>query len=378
MTVLMVSQPGEAGVAQVVADHVAWVSAAGAAALVACDPASRLADLVEAAGGSVLPWHATRGPGPSLAAEARTLSSIVARTDPDLVHLHSSKAGLAGRLVIRGRRPTIFQPHAWSFEAATGVLGQLTARWERHAARWTDVTVCVSAAEEAHGRRVGVPGPFVVLENTVDLQRFRPGDRGVARARLTAVLGPDADRPLAVCLGRLCEQKGQDLLLTAWPQVTSSVPGAQLALVGDGPDRERLRASSPEGVLFAGPTTDPVPWLQAADVVVVPSRWEGQALALLEALACGAAVVVSDIPANAETLPHGAGAAVRVDDPAALATAVAARMKPIGRSAAVAEGRAGRAHVTDHHDPATAARTLLGLYDRTLARRADSSSSAVS
>ncbi len=370
-TVLVVSQPGDAGVAHVVADHASWLATAGWTVVVACDPASRLADLARDAGASVVPWHATRGPGPSLAGEVRALRRIVARTAPDLVHLHSSKAGLAGRLALRGGCPTVFQPHAWSFLASGSVIGRLAAAWERLAARWTDVTVCVSKAEQAQGRQVGVPGPFLVLENSVDLQRFRPGDRADARATLGPVLGPalgsDVDRPLAVCLGRLCDQKGQDLLLAAWPHVTSQVPGARLALVGDGPDAEHLRASAPSDVLFAGATTDPVPWLQAADVVVVPSRWEGQALALLEALACGAPAVVSDIPANAETLPTGAGAVVRADDPVALAAAVAERLGPEGRRARFGEGRVGRTHVTEHHDPAAAARALVGTYDTTLA-----------
>ncbi|NEA48622.1 glycosyltransferase, partial [Streptomyces sp. SID10815] len=68
---------------------------------------------------------------------------------PDLVHAHSAKAGLAGRLAVRGRIPTVFQPHAWSFEAVGGATAALALRWERWGTRWAARTVCVSEAERA-------------------------------------------------------------------------------------------------------------------------------------------------------------------------------------------------------------------------------------
>ena len=78
------------------------------------------------------------------------------------------------------------------------------------------------------------------------------------------------------------------------------MPGARLVLVGDGPGRAgaagRPHAAS---VLFAGAAADAVPWYRAADLVVLPSRWEGMALAPLEAMACGRPVVVTEWTAPA-------------------------------------------------------------------------------
>jgi glycosyltransferase involved in cell wall biosynthesis len=369
-TVLMVSQPGEAGVAHVLADHVSWVTAAGWNVVVACDPGSRCADLVRRQGGRVMAWRAERHPGVSVASEVRALRRIISETDPDLVHLHSSKAGLVGRIAIRGRLPTLFQPHAWSFDAsAPKTLSKLALNWEQHAARWTDITICVSAAERERGSRAGIRGTTVVLPNVVDAERFRPPPHGSPwRLAMRKRLGLTTDGPLAVCLGRLCRQKGQDLLLASWNQVKDMVPDAQLALVGDGPDRNQLALSAPSGVRFVGAVLDPVPWLQLADVVVVPSRWEGQALVILEALACGTAVVASDIPANKETMPSAAGAVVPVVDRTALASALIRRLVPEGRALTEAEGRVGRASVVTGHDPAAGARALTQLYARSLSR----------
>ena len=70
--------------------------------------------------------------------------------------LHSAKAGLAGRLALRGRRRTVYVPHAWSFEAVQGAVGRASTVWEAAASRWTDMVVCVSEDERRRGREAGV------------------------------------------------------------------------------------------------------------------------------------------------------------------------------------------------------------------------------
>ncbi|WP_159057035.1 glycosyltransferase, partial [Streptomyces scabiei] len=224
---------------------------------------------------------------------------------PGLVHLHSAKAGLAGRLAVRGRVPTVFQPHAWSFEAVDGAMAALARGWERAGARWASRVVCVSEAERVTGDRAGVRARWTVIPNGVDAGRFSPAAADIVRAGIPLLTGVAPAAPLVVCVGRLCRQKGQDVLLAAWEAVLRRVPTARLVLVGDGPEAERLRALAPEGVLFAGDVADAAPWYRAADLVVLPSRWEGMALAPLEAMACGRPVVLTDVDGARESLPPG-------------------------------------------------------------------------
>ncbi len=182
------------------------------------------------------------------------------------MHAHSAKAGLAGRLAVRGRVPTVFQPHAWSFDAVQGREAALALTWERYAARWSTRTLCVSETERRAGEEAGIAAHWSVIRNGIDLRHFRPDEgaaRAPARAALPLLSGLPAGAPLVVCVGRLCHQKGQDILLRAWQQVAAAVPGARLVLVGDGPDRERLTAQAPPGVLFAGASRDTRPWLHA-------------------------------------------------------------------------------------------------------------------
>lgn len=313
-SVLHAVQPGDGGVARVVVDLVRAQLAAGLRVAVACPPDTPLAEAVRAEGAGLSDWRAGRDPGPRLVRETRDLARVIRTVDPALVHAHSAKAGLCARLALRGRVPTVYQPHAWSFEAVDGAVGALARRWEVWGARWTHRIVCVSDAERRTGEAAGVRAPWSVIHNGVDVARFGA----------TAPPEDSADGPTVVCVGRLCRQKGQDVLLAAWPAVLERVPTARLVLVGDGPDAERLRAAAPPSVRFTGNIDDTAPWYRAADLVVLPSRWEGMALAPLEAMASGRPVVVSDVDGARESLPpgHEPLCLVPPEDPAALAAAV--------------------------------------------------------
>ncbi|MFE0788503.1 glycosyltransferase [Streptomyces mutabilis] len=425
--VLHVTQPVDGGVARVVTDLTRAQVAAGLHVAVAC-PDGALAGELRSLGADVRHWPATRSPGPALAREVRRLARVIADVRPDLVHAHSAKAGLAGRLAVRGRIPTVFQPHAWSFEAVGGPAAALALGWERWGTRWAARTVCVSDAERLRGVRAGVRGRWAVVPNGIALDRFRDDDAAGNRddvaeadaARLRAGVGPEA--PLVVCVGRLCRQKGQDVLLTAWRSVLARVPGARLVLVGDGPEHARFAAlasaygflgdgpdraradgpgraagplgdgpdpaptrpgapapaspsagegpalsrssgeNAPASVLFAGAVADAAPWYRAADLVVLPSRWEGMALAPLEAMACGRPVVVTDVDGAREGLPPALAphCLVPPEDPTALADAVTGLLLDAPLRASL--GRRGRAHVLSRHDVRLTAAAVAAVY----------------
>lgn len=318
-----------------------------------------LLDDLLAGGVRVFPWNARPEPGPSVPRELVRLARIVDAFDPEIIHLHSSKAGLVGRLLVRRRRPTIMQPHSWSFFAKTGRVREAALLWERFGARLADAVLCVSEDERRLGRAEGVRAEFRVLPNGVDLASFtppQPEDRSAARRRLG--LG---EEPLVVCLGRLHRQKNQAALLDVWPQVRAAVPGARLALVGDGPDRPALAARGVEGVELVGQTDGVRSWLAAASLVAQPSRWEGMSLSLLEALAAARSVVVTDVPGMREVVVDGVGAVVAPDQPSELRDAIALRLAD--PDFADAEGRTGRARVEAHHDRRAQFEGIADLYE---------------
>jgi glycosyltransferase involved in cell wall biosynthesis len=346
-------------VVHLVADQVR----AGWEVFTVCPPTGPLAGAAASAGARVLPWHAVRGVGASILGEALRLRSLVGQAAPALVHLHSAKAGLAGRLAVRGNLPTVFQPHAWSFDAVDGPVRRASLAWERYAARWTHRLACVSERERDRGLRLGIRAAAAVVPNGVDLSRFRAcdtADRIRARDALRLKAGPTV-----VCVGRLCRQKGQDLLLAAWPRVATAVPGAQLVLVGDGPDRATLAAAAPPGVRLVGHAADPRPWYAAADVVALPSRWEGMALVQLEVMASARCLVATDVAGVSQGRPAGRAGIVPVGDVDALVGALAFRLaRP---ALAAAEGAAGRALVSAEYDITRTTERMRALYADTIA-----------
>ena len=370
-SVLHVSQPTETGVGRYVADLAADQVARGWDVAVASPTYGQLADQISAAGARHIAWTAGRMPGPSSVLHAVSLARIVERERPDLVHLHSSSAGLSGRLAVRGRRPTIFQPHAWSFEAVRGPVRAAAAAWERRGARWATAIVCVSEAERLRGEEQGIRARWLVVPNGVDLDAFSAASaegRSAARRRLE--LG---DGPLVVCIGRLSRQKGQDVLLDAWPAVVARVPGAEVVLVGDGPDASELHRRAGQGVRFVGHREDVDDWLAAADVVALPSRWEGMSLGMLEAMARGRSIVATDVPGALEALADDAGAVVPPEDPVALADAIAVRLLHPERAAA--EGRRARQRVEQAYALDTTTARIADAYDEVLGVRSRASSS---
>lgn len=322
--VLHVSQAVEAGVAHVVEDLVRGQVEAGWAVTVA-SPAGELSDLVRDAGGHWVDWAAARGPSASLPGELRRLRRIVRDVDPDIVHLHSSQAGLVGRLLLRRRRPTVFTPHAWSWHSMAGRGRTGAVAFERLAARWTDRVVAVSDDERRDGEAHRVRASYVVIPNGIGADLVgRIADREPAELR--AELGVPADRELVVCCGRLAPQKGQDHLLTAWSRLQGGDGDRLLVLVGDGPQRDELeaRAAGRADVRFEGwqPRETSLRWMRAATLVVCPSRYEAMSLVPLEAAALGVPVLATRVEGMSSDLSPTARRLVPPDDPESLGDAL--------------------------------------------------------
>ena len=365
--VLHVTQAVEAGVAHVVADLVRAQKQAGWEVVVAC-PGGALQGLARGEGAEVLTWRAARGPGPGTPAELWALAAVLRRVRPDVVHLHSSQAGMVGRLAVRGRLPTVFSPHAWSWQPMSGPARRAAVAWERLAARWTHAIVCVSEDERGDGMRHGLDSPLVVIGNGVEADlagRINHATQAQAREALGLVASTD----LVVCCARISEQKGQADLLRAWPQLTRQRPSCELVLVGDGPLRAELElgARGLSGVRFVGwqARDEGLRWMRAATVVVCPSRYEAMSLVPLEAAALGTPVVATRVEGMMTAgLSADARRLVEPGDPSALAGALLDLLDD--RDALARGSRQARAWARDQAEGAGSSAEYLDLYRRLL------------
>ena len=199
--------------------------------------------------------------------------------------------------------------------------------------------------------RVGVPASRVTdICNGVDTERFAPPqDRAALRARLDPdVLGPDTFAVGAV--GRLSGVKNLPMLVDAFGLVAGRKPEfarqARLVLVGDGPDRQALCSriealGLADRTLLAGARDDVPEWLQALDLLCLPSLAEGISNAILEAMASGLPVLATDVGGNAELVEDGvSGRLVPSEDVAALAEGIEAYFTD--RATLAAHGAAAR------------------------------------
>jgi len=344
-SVIHVLQPTDGGVPHYVAALARHQSDAGWRVEIAAPSSGPLREWLDDSDVGYLTWEARRDPGPSIAGEITGLRAILEASEARVVHLHSAKAGVAGRWAVKGHRPTVFQPHSWTFEAVPRPLRQVMTAWERLGARWSDRIVCVSDGEREAGRSAGIHARWAVVPNGVDLSKWQvpsASERDMARARLQVAPGP-----LVVSVGRVRRQKGHDILLDAWPRVLEKVPDAQLVVVGDGPERGPLMQRAIRKVSFVGEIPDARDWVVAANLIALPSRYEGMSLAMLEAMASATSVVTTAVAGAREAMGSESGAIVAIEDRQALADAITTRL--LDRELAAAEGRAGRARIERHH-----------------------------
>ena len=365
--VLHVAQPHAGGSLRVARDLALDQLSRGWAVDIACNPDSELAGLTRDLGLEPRIWRAARSSGLTSLRETIDLGKLIRQLEPDVVHLHSAKAGLAGRLAARGDVATVYQPHAWSFEAADGLQRAAAIAWERWATRWADAVVCVSEAELERGRQVGIrSASSYIAPNGVDLSRYPPaseGDRLAARRELG--IGPGA---MAVIIGRITKQKGQEDLLAAWPRVLARIDDAQLAVIGDGSDLERLRSLSVRHVRFTGARDDVATWLAACDVCVVSSRWDAGSLVTLEAMARSRPVIATDVGGMRAAIRDDAGAVVPVGACDELAAAIVRRLED--PDLACREGAVGRQRVESEFDLSRSTERIARIYGSVLDRRA--------
>ncbi|HOX56316.1 MAG TPA: glycosyltransferase family 4 protein [Candidatus Paceibacterota bacterium] len=233
----------------------------------------------------------------------RKLTRLFRVRQPEVVHTHSSKAGILGRLAAaRTGVPTIVHTiHGPSFGSFQGPLANSIFRaLERYAARVTTQFVVVAQAmqEQYLAAGIGRPEQYTKILSGFTLEPFLSSTNDL---QLRTRLGLASDDVVVGKIARLFELKGHDDLLTIAPELTRSCPRIKLLFVGDGPWRGRLesRARSlglEKHVVFAGlvPPNAVPPLVGIMDLLVHLSLREGLPRALPQALAAARPVVAYD------------------------------------------------------------------------------------
>ncbi|SFT58638.1 Glycosyltransferase involved in cell wall bisynthesis [Geodermatophilus amargosae] len=327
-----------------------------------CGPAATDALFGFSAAATFRPVEISAGLDP--VADARAVLALRrAAAGADLVHAHGLRAGLVAAAAVRsgGRRPLVVTLHN-ALPERSGPLRLVLASAERATVRAADVVLAASGDLAANARRLGARDVRVA---PVSAPALPPARR--SREEVRAGLGLADGRPLVLAVGRLHPQKGYDVLLDAaatWAADRWAGDGRPplVAVAGDGPLEAELTArigAQRLPVTLLGRRDDVADLLAAADLVVLPSRWEARSLTAQEALRAGTPLVAT----RAGGLPELLGDAallVPPGDAAALAAAVRDLLGDPARAASLAQ--AGREQAAGWPDEAATARTLAAVY----------------
>jgi glycosyltransferase involved in cell wall biosynthesis len=276
---------------------------------------------------------------------------LIRRLRPDVVQTWLAQTDVvAGAAALLCRVPWILSERS----SAPAYGGSLKMRVRRWLGRHATAVVANSREGLAYWNGGGAPlreviGNAVVVEPREPSNAIPPGDR------------------LILYAGRLSEEKNVGRIVDAVVPILRERPGVWLAICGEGPLEADVRArvassGVAERILLNGFVPDVWSWMRRADVLVSLSRFEGNPNAVVEALAAGCPVVLSDIPAHRELVDDTAAMIVKLQDAEA-----AIRATLDDRDAALRRAEAGKARVADRRVCAVADR-YVDLYERVVAR----------
>jgi glycosyltransferase involved in cell wall biosynthesis len=297
------------------------------------------------------------------------VATALLRFKPEVVHAHSAFAGVVVRFIglFGGRRyVSIYCPHGWAFEITASKLARnMISACERVLSRCCDRIVAISEWERRQGVSIGVaPDKLLVIYNGVAAE---PPDTAPA-------LWPDARRRI-LFVGRLDRQKGVDILMEAVRGLDERVC---VRVVGEAVvARTAAAVAPPPGVELLGWQNQAAVARQmnASDLVVVPSRWEGFGLVAIEAMRAGKPVVAAAVGGLQEIVVDGVtGRLVPPEDVQALRKALLLDTD----EELVKMGAAGREVFLKYFTSDRMNRALLNMYIDQLSRRQKQPGQAVS
>ena len=332
-------------------------------------PEGSLAEQVRAAGvPMIVVDDLRRAPNPLLdAAACAALRRLFMEQRYDIVHTHSGKAGILGRLAARlAGVPVVHTIHGPSFYEYQNPLGNWLFRWaEQLAGEWTTQFVSVADAmtEQYLAAGIGTPDRYVTIHSGMNIAAF-------ANAKPAVIPGIEAGDVVVGKIARLFRLKGHEFLFEAAPRIVAAVPNVKFLLVGDGIYRDRFehwaeRLGLRDRFVFTGlvPPAAVPGYVARMDVLVHLSLREGLPRTLPQALACGKPVVAFDVDGAREVCRDGAtGFLVRAEDAAALATGVIRLLQD--RALAAELGAQGRALVCEQFTEEWMVEQIAELYER--------------
>ena len=296
------------------------------------------------------------------------IRAFLRKGDFDLVHTHLFTANFWGRLGALGLPPSLVSSAHNVVAGERPFLVRVENLLDRILTLGTDAVFCVTGQVAASMRRdAGLPpGKLVPIENGLSL----PEPAGLSKAEMRRELGFPEDRVLLAVVGRFSTQKNHKGFLEALERVVTCHPEVLVLLVGEGELEAEIRREAELRHLtpflrFLGLRRDVPRILEAIDLFVLPSLWEGLPNVMLEAMAAGVPVVATRVGGVPDVLGDGETGILCGTDSSSIAEAVLRALDHREDAERMAE--AARTLIRERYDIRNTARRYTGLY-RTLVR----------
>ncbi len=304
----------------------------------------------------------------------RAYRELVARfkdLEPDVVHTHSSKAGILGRAAAaKARVPVIVHTiHGMSFNRTQPWWTRTAYRFlERRAARHTNkiVTVADAMIDQAVAAGIGSREQMVTIRSGLEVARFAPNEQ--SRKTVRAAWGVADEEIVVGTIARLFVNKGYEEIIAAMPLALNQMPGLRFVWIGDGADRARYERELDhlglrDRVILVGlvPPEEVARLLTGFDMLVHASRWEGLPRAVVQALLTEVPAISFDNDGAPEVvLPERTGLLAPLGDVQALSGAI---VRLAGQAMLRRDlGRNGRRHCLVEFDANHMVEQLDSLY----------------
>ena len=231
------------------------------------------------------------------------LRKIFKKIRPDIVYLQSSKAGAVGRIALFFCRKTkiLYNAHGWYFNAKIGNnKKRLFAIIERILAYKTDKIINISKSEydSAIRYKIAKPKKMCIIENGIDFNRFKDSD--IYREETRKKYNINEDDIVIGVVGRISEQKDPLTSIKAFKLVHEKCRNTKLMFVGAGELEKNIleyaRQNNIESdIIITGWVADVEKYIPAFDIAILPSKWEGFGLVIVEYMACNKPIIASNV-----------------------------------------------------------------------------------
>lgn len=238
------------------------------------------------------------------------IRKLIKKYSPEIVYMHSSKAGAIGRVANIGcTNIAFYNPHGWAFNMECGFKKTVYRIIEKILAPFCQTIIAISDSEKesAINNRICKSNKIKVIFNGIDVAEYEKKKNSYTITR--ELLDIPKNAYIIGTVGRLSSQKAPDTFISAAAKIKKIIPQAYFIMVGDGPWLEEVKRMANElnildSLLITGWVDEPMEYVKLFNQAMLLSRWEGFGLVLTEYMIAKKPIIATKVDAIPNLIAH--------------------------------------------------------------------------